>query len=258
MKNLMSKKMIIAIVAVVLVVVAIVTMCSANKKTMIPADSVIAGAEGYFYYNDTKNNVVRKTIFTGEAVVIAENATFLDAYMDQVVIKKDNLITIVTSEGENTDFSFYGELADVQLTYDYIYYKEADTGHISRIVRETGDKESVIAMAVTKYILHENRILFTTDGKMLFVYDLETKLPMGYFGDKAIVDFDADEDYVVYCDAAQGYKVFKINLETGKENIFEGVKSKTIEYKNGRLFYLDNAGTQKAAYKLLVNTDDVH
>ncbi len=257
MKKFDSKKIVVAAVLLAVVIIAVLTMCSKGGAE-IPADSVMAGAEGYLYYNDTKNNVVRRAIADDKNIVIAENAELLDAYMNEVVIKRDGVVSILTQDGEDTGITYEADIDDVQLTNEYIYYKEAGTGYILRIARETGECENVINMAVNKFLMYSNKIIFTTDGKMLFVYDVDTKIPMGYFGEKAIVDFDVDEDYVVYSDASNGYKVSKFNLVNGSESEFKDVKSKTIEYKNGRLFYLEDTGAEKATYKIKVNDDDVH
>lgn len=258
MKNLKYGKILVAAAVIVVIIIIALTMCS-KGGVQIPADSVMAGAEGYLYYNDMENNLVRRAIGNGKETVIAKDATLLDAYMNEVLISKGRTVTIITSEGEETEFSYsVPVVADVQLTADYVYYKDSETGSITRIVRETGESESVIGIAVDKFAIYSNKIIFTTDGKMLFMYDMDTMMPTGYFGDKAIVDFDIDEDYVVYSDANKGYKVSKFNLTTGNESEVKGVKSKTVEFKNGRLFYLDDINGKKSSYKLKVNDDDVH
>lgn len=257
MKNLKQGKILVVAVVVVIIIITALTMCS-KSGTMIPAGTVMAGAEGYLYYNDMDNNLVRRTIGDGKDTVIAKDAILLDAYMNEVVIQKDRIVSIITADGEKTDFSYRAPIADVQLTADYVYYKDSETGSISRIVRETGESEAVIGIAVDKFAIYSNKIIFTTDGTMLFMYDMDTMMPTGYFGDKAIVDFDIDEDYVVYSDANNGYRISKFNLTSGSESEIKGVKSKTVEFKNGRLFYLDDLNGEKSSYKLKVNDDDVH
>ena len=258
MKNFKHGKIVVSAIVIVIVIMAFFVMCS-NGGTQVPADSVIAGAEGYLYYNDMEDNIVRRALSDGKETIISENAVLLDAYMNEVLVQRDRMLSVMTAEGEATGFEYRANVgAEFRLTADYIYYKDNETGSIARIVRETGEIESVISVAVDKFAIYSNKVVFTTDGQMLFLYDMDTKMPTGYFGNKAIVDFDIDEDCVVYSDANDGYKVSKFDLVNGKESVIKGVKSKTIEFKNGRLFYLDDIGGKKKSYTLKVNDFDVH
>ncbi|MBR5535840.1 MAG: DUF5050 domain-containing protein [Clostridia bacterium] len=248
----------------ILAIAAVVVFTRGTKdntdyKAPVAAESVITGAEGYIYYNDTDNNICRRDIGSNKSYLIGENLTVLSAFMEDVLVSTGDAVYVVKCDGKATEEGYSVNTDRAEITADYIYYKDIETGYVMRIDRKTGVHEAFIKISADKFIVYGNKLIFTTpDRKMIYIYDMVTQMPMGYFGDKDIVDFDVDEDYLVYADAANGYKVSRMSLVSFAEDEIKGVKTKKMEYRNGKLFYVENHKKKSESYKLKIKDVDVH
>lgn len=254
MKNKRNIIKIVSVAAVLLIVVTIVAKCSSvniKKGDVVAADSVISASNGFVYYNDADNNIWSRSIDSGETAIFAEDMTLL-ATDESGILATDGLNFTIYDEGGNITDSVSGiVVASAQLTSDYIYYKHIDSGYVVRIDRETKDVEDALPLEVNEFKVNENKIVFTTKANnMVYVYDMETGIPMGYFGDKNIGDFALNGNQLIYSDLNQGGKVSILDLSTGGETEIRGVQSANFTHKHGKLYYIENAKGNSKKYEI--------
>lgn len=239
------------------VIIAIVINNIANTypEDYVAADSVLASGEEGVFYNNLENDILRKDIYSGEITVFAEDLTLLSASNREVLATDGNNFIIMNNNGEIVDEIEGIVVLAAQITDDYIYYKHIDSRFVVELNRATGDVKDLLPIAVDKFEVHGTKVVFTTDdNKMVYFYDTETEMPMGYFGDKLIADFEVYNDFLIYSDLNEDGKVVEMNLSNGSEEEISGIRTAKFVYNSGKAYYLENAKKNKKAYELMDQT----
>lgn len=252
-----NRKFLLA-VAAVLVVVAVVSL-SVGKAARLPKvknGSNLACDDVYTYYNDVKNNIIRVSFQDKKSEVFAENMVLLSACGGEVLAKSGESVVIVNSDGNVIDELMGVQTDHAQLEKGCVYYKASDM-QVYSFDRERKATTVVLPVQIDEFVYDSNKIYFTTDGKMLFVYDMTTGMPMGYFGDKSIKEFSINDGCLFYSDANEGYKGTVMYLSNGAEEKTK-IRSQKFVLRNGVLVYIENANDSKGSYKLKFDPLLVH
>lgn len=248
-----NSKILIVLAAIVVVLIIVLMRCSMSVSEFdVAADSVLASNDNGVFYNNIDNNIMRRNLGSDETVVFAEDLTLLSVSDREVLATDGNNFIIMDNSGEVVDRVEGIVVLAAQITDDYIYYKHIDSRYVVQLDRTTGDVKDILPIAVDKFEVHGKQVVFTVDDKkMVYFYDTETGLPMGYFGDKLIADFTVEDNFLIYSDLNAGGKVTKMNLSGGSEEELKGIKTGKFVYKYGKVYYVKNVGKNKKAYELM-------
>lgn len=234
----------------VLALIGSFAVVNANKKPMAAAESNFAAGEGYLYYNDTESALWSRNAQSGETKLIGEGVKVLSACGEEVLVTNGTNAYVVNYLGENTGESYKIDGTNFYLTEKYVYYKDNETGYVMRIGRENEVKQKILKLEVNKFVVNDKLLIFITDGKSVYFYDMDTTMPAAFFVDKKITDFDMYGDYLYYSDAANKNKISRMNYLTYAEDEIEGVKTAEFVCCEGKVFYLKNAKNNKSEYKV--------
>lgn len=251
------KKIVIITISIVLVVICAAVLYVTKPDIKVAADSQILCDDSYVYYNDVKDRLCRVRNTGGRAEVIAEDAKLAAAYGDKVLVDTEQGMQVLNQDGV-----LYANLPDVhyavaRITTDSLYYLNTD-GTIWRTDIDGGIGERVMDSQVKDFILYGKNIIYTPDGNSLLVYSMDSGSTGSVLSDAPIYDFSADDDYLFVTNANNGNTLLKIRSSGGYVEELLTIKTKTFAYKNGRLFYIENADSELKEYKLINDPIMVH
>lgn len=251
------KKIAIIITAVVLAAVCAAVIYATRPEIKAAADSQILCNDRYVYFNDIKGRLCRAEISGGRPEAIAKDARLISAYGDKVLAEVDSEMQILDWDGV-----LYARLPEMnypvaRITGDNLYYLNTD-GRVWRADIYGGGGEPVLEAPVKDFIIYGRMIIYTPDGNSLLVYSMDTKSTGRVLEGVPISDFAADDDYLFVTNGNNGNTLLKINSDASRIEELLQIKTKTFTYKNGRLFYIENADSDKKEYKLITDPIMVH
>ncbi len=251
------KKIVIIAIAAVLVIVCAAALYVTRPDIKVAADSQILCDDSYVYYNDVKNRLCRAKITGGRSEVIAKDARLTAAYGDKVLADTEQGMRILNQDGD-----LFANLPDVhyevaRITEDSLYYLNTD-GTVWRADIDGGGDEKVMDLQVKDFIIYGRTVIYTPDGNSLSVYNMDSGSTGSILSNAPIYDFSADDDYLFVTNANNGNTLLKIRSSGGYVEELLTIKTKTFSYKNGRLFYIENADSESKEYKLINDPIMVH
>lgn len=253
----MKRNIIAAAAAAILILGCAAVLYATRSDIKVAADSQILCDDSYVYYNDVNGRLCRAEGTGGRAEVIAEDARLMSAYGDKVLADTKQGMKLLDHDGnvcagwEDTHYSV------ARINDKSLYYLDAD-GILRRCGIYGGTDEAVMQQPIKDFILYGRDVIYTPDGNSLFVYGTDSGSTGSIIGDMRIYDFSADDDYLFVTNANNENTLLKIRAAGGYAEELLTIKTKTFAYKNGRLFYIENADSDKKEYRLINDPIMVH
>lgn len=251
-KNINIAKSISAAVALLALMVVVFNGCAKKTATGdVWADSALSSGDECVYYNDSNNNIIKKDVNSGKVTTFCENITLLSSNENSVLGTDGDGLLVIDNNGTVIDEISSITALSAQIVDNTVYYQHTDTKHITAINLETREEKDIVRMEIEDFVVHETKLVFTTkERNMIYVYDMETGIPMGYFGDKLIGDFCFDGEYLIYSDLNENGKVIKMDVATGNETEYADVKTQKFTCENNVIYYVENVEKNEESYTL--------
>lgn len=255
--NINKAVKIAVLILAVLALILVVRGCLSDKSVMVGADSHIVADNKYVYFNDKDNDLYRLTIKTKDCELYEKDITVLSARGEELLVKNGDGLVVLDAETKEKLCFFDGiNTEDAVLTDKYIYFKDSTTSRLLRLNRETEFVEVVPMMeniSVKDFDIYMDKdILFTADTDRIVLYNPDTMQMQTFAEEKKVVDFSANDGYLLYADAYDNYKIYSRDIDEINEIKFDELKAGRLTYKNGKIFYIDNTEKQMDEYKLQI------
>lgn len=252
-----TRNIIIAITAVLLAAALCAAVLYATRGDIkAAADTKIRCGNSTVYYNDIKGRLCSVKETGGRGRVIAKDAQLLSAYGDSVLVRSDEGLKILSSEGEVRITLPEEDSFAAQLDRDGIYYVNSDLS-LWRMSEYGTEKEKVLDAPVKDFIIYGKSVIYTPDGNSLLVKDTESGEEGVIVSGLEITSFSADDDYLFISNSNNGNTLLKIRVGGQAEQLFT-IRTTNFAFKNGRLHYLENADGGKAEYEIVHDPIMVH